>query len=165
MKIGTASVYGGLDRMDDRGGASQPPGVQPVTQVSFVHKGGHQEEVCTGMTTGCCDQSGSQPTAGAEPRQVVTGTLLRVGGPPRTPPLPLPGSVVARHEADVEFTAVTGDDGRFQLLLPPGTYLLTGTSPQVSSGRKVGSLSGRPGTVLQVGSSPIHDLHVIIHIR
>ena len=65
----------------------------------------------------------------------------------------------------MEFTAATSDDGRFQLLLPPGTYLLTGTSPQVSSGRKAGSLSGQPGAVLRVGSSSIDDLRVVIHVR
>jgi hypothetical protein len=119
----------------------------------------------TSLTMGCSGQSGSQPTAEAESRQVVTGTLLRVGGRRSARPRLLPGRVVARNEAGVEFTAAAGDDGRFQLLLPPGTYLLTGTSPQVSSGRAVGSLSGRPGAVLRVGSSSIGDLQVIIHIR
>jgi hypothetical protein len=106
-----------------------------------------------------------EPTAGAESRQVVTGTILRLGGPRGTPSIPLAGHVVAQNEAGVEFTAVTASDGRFQLLLPPGAYLLTGTSPQVSSGRKAGSLSGQPGTVLRVSDSSIHDLQVIIHIR
>jgi hypothetical protein len=103
----------------------------------------------------------SQSGAEAEPRQVVTGTLLRVGVRPK----PLPGRVVARSEADVEFTATTGDNGRFQLLLPPGAYLLTGTSPEVSMGHKTGRLSGRPGATLHVSDSSIHDLRIVIHIR
>ena len=107
----------------------------------------------------------SQSGAEAEPRQVVTGTLLRVGGPPGVRPKPLPGRVVARNEAGLEFTAATGDDGQFQLLLPPGTYLLTGTSPLVSMGHKTGRLAGPPGATLHVSDSSIHDLRIAIHIR
>lgn len=74
---------------------------------------------------------GGQPGYG----QTVTGMLVRVGGPagPKgpPPPVPLPGTVVARNAAGQQFTATTGKDGRFQLSLPPGTYRLTGQSPQV----------------------------------
>ena len=79
------------------------------------------------ILSGC----GGQPTYG----QTVTGMLVRVGGPATLtgspPPVPLPGTVVARDAAGQQFTATTGKDGRFQLSLPPGTYWLTGHSPQV----------------------------------
>ncbi|HTZ30012.1 MAG TPA: hypothetical protein VMC83_38815 [Streptosporangiaceae bacterium] len=65
----------------------------------------------------------------------MTGTLVRVGGPAGKsgppPPLPLPGTIVARDAAGQQFTATAGNDGRFELSLPPGTYRLTGHSPQV----------------------------------
>ena len=67
--------------------------------------------------------------------QTVTGTLVRVGGPATQsgppPPLPLPGTIVARNAAGQQFTATAGNDGRFELSLPPGRYRLTGHSPQV----------------------------------
>jgi hypothetical protein len=67
--------------------------------------------------------------------QTVTGMLVRVGGPPSLsgppPALPLPGTVVARNGAGLQFTATVGNDGRFELSLPPGRYRLTGHSPQV----------------------------------
>lgn len=65
----------------------------------------------------------------------MAGMLVRVGGPAAKsgppPPLPLPGTVVARDSAGQQFTATAGNDGRFHLSLPPGTYRLTGHSPQV----------------------------------
>jgi hypothetical protein len=74
---------------------------------------------------------GGQP-AGS---RTVTGVLMRVGGPAGLsgppPPLPLPGTVVARSAAGQQFTATAGNDGRFELSLPPGTYRLIGHSPQV----------------------------------
>jgi hypothetical protein len=67
--------------------------------------------------------------------RTVTGTLVRAGGPAGKsgppPPLPLPGTIVARNATGQQFTATAGNDGRFQLSLPPGTYRLTGHSPQV----------------------------------
>lgn len=79
------------------------------------------------ILTGCSGQPG--------PRQTVTGLLIRVGGPatlshPQNR-LPLPGTVVAQNAAGEQFTTTTGQNGRFQLSLPPGTYRLTGHSPQV----------------------------------
>jgi hypothetical protein len=65
----------------------------------------------------------------------VTGVLVRTGGPAvigRTQSaVPLPGEVVARNTAGEQFTSPTGQNGRFQLSLPPGAYRLTGHSPQV----------------------------------
>lgn len=79
------------------------------------------------ILTGCSGRPG--------PRQTVTGLLIRVGGPatlshPQNR-LPLPGTVVAQNAAGEQFTTTTGQNGRFQLSLPPGTYRLTGHSPQV----------------------------------
>jgi hypothetical protein len=82
---------------------------------------------CVSVLAGCSGQP-----AGGQP---VTGMLVRVGGPTTKtgppPPLPLPGTVVARNSAGRQFTATAGNDGRFELSLPPGTYRLTGHSPQV----------------------------------
>ena len=79
------------------------------------------------ILTGCSDQSG--------PRQTVTGLLIRVGGPVTVSQpqnrLPLPGTVVARNAEGEQFTTTTGKNGWFQLSLSPGTYRLTGHSPQV----------------------------------
>jgi hypothetical protein len=67
--------------------------------------------------------------------RTVTGVLVRSGGPAGLSgpplPLPLPGTIVARNTAGRQFTATAGNDGRFELSLPPGTYRVTGHSPQV----------------------------------
>jgi hypothetical protein len=78
------------------------------------------------ILVGCSGQPG--------PHQTVTGLLVRVGGPAPGSPVPLPGTVVARNTAGGQFTTTTGNNGRFQLSLPPGTYRLTGHSPQVMGG-------------------------------
>jgi len=75
------------------------------------------------ILAGCSGQSG--------PHQTVMGFLVRVGGPAPGSPVPLSGTVIARNTAGEQFTTTTGNDGRFQLSLPPGTYRLTGHSPQV----------------------------------
>jgi hypothetical protein len=79
------------------------------------------------ILAGCSGHS-----AGGQP---VTGMLVRVGGPAGKSvppsPLPLPGTIVARGAAGQQFTATAGNDGRFELSLPPGTYRLTGHSAQV----------------------------------
>jgi hypothetical protein len=79
------------------------------------------------MLAGCSGQTANG--------QTVTGMLVRVGGPATRsgppPPMPLPGMVVARNAAGQQFTATAGNDGRFELSLPPGRYRLTGHSPQV----------------------------------
>jgi hypothetical protein len=75
--------------------------------------------------------------AGASEHGTVLGSFIQVGGPvslvdgrPVPPkPLPLPGQVVARSQQGHLFTVSVGKSGQFQLLLPPGTYRLTGYSP------------------------------------
>jgi hypothetical protein len=66
----------------------------------------------------------------------VTGILLMVGGPalvghPSGYRYPLPGHVTATAVAGEHFTISTGKNGRFKMLLPPGTYHLAGYSPRV----------------------------------
>ena len=67
-------------------------------------------------------------------RGTVTGVLLGEGGPPGAHPATLPGTVVAASQTGQRFTAAAGGQGRFRLLLPPGTYRLTGHSPQIDNG-------------------------------
>jgi hypothetical protein len=111
------------------------------------------------VLAGCSGHSG--------PRQTVTGLLIRVGGPvtPDHPQnrLPLPGTVVARNAAGGTFTATTGTDGRFQLSLPPGTYRLTGHSPQVIvNNRQESCVALRPAHVTM--RSPLRSIWVVCSI-
>jgi hypothetical protein len=108
------------------------------------------------IVTGCSGQSGSQ--------QTVTGLLVRVGGPAPGSPVPLPGTVVARNAAGEQFTTTTSKDGRFQLSLPPGTYRLTGHSPQVmGDGQQL--LCRAERTVHVTRHKPVHNIWVICSIR
>ncbi len=61
----------------------------------------------------------------------MAGTLVRVGGPAPGAAVPLPGRVTAIGSAGVRFTVTVGNNGRFSLMLPPGTYRLIGYSPLV----------------------------------
>jgi len=56
------------------------------------------------------------------------GTLV-FGGP--GPVRPVPGQVVAVSSAGTRSGVTVGDDGRFRMSLPPGSYQLTGHSPKV----------------------------------
>ncbi len=70
------------------------------------------------------------PTLGA-----IEGTLEAVGGPAPGRPRPLPGSVkitnIRTHDSRV--VSVTAD-GRFSVSVTPGTYLITGRSPEYNDG-------------------------------
>lgn len=60
----------------------------------------------------------------------VTGTLIFGGPVGRIGPVP--GQVVAANSASGQFTVTAGEDGRFSLYLPAGSYQLTGHSPKVT---------------------------------
>ena len=72
------------------------------------------------------------------PRGTVTGHLQMVGGPASisggTPTFPVPGTVTA-VSGSASFQASASKDGSFTIVLPVGSYELTGTSPQDDSGR------------------------------
>jgi hypothetical protein len=67
--------------------------------------------------------------------RTVPGRFVRVGGPPPGSPVPLPGTITARAATGETFTATAGQDGRFKLSLPSGSYRVTGRSPLIQSGR------------------------------
>ena len=78
------------------------------------------------VTVGGCD---SQAGHG-----IIAGRFVRVGGPPPGSPVPLPGQIVATGGGGSRYTTTAGSNGRYSLSLPPGTYRLTGYSPQVHAG-------------------------------
>jgi hypothetical protein len=97
----------------------------------------------------------------------VTGILIRVGGPATLSHpqnlLPLPGEVAARSAAGKQFTAATGTNGRFRLSLPPGTYRLTGHSPQVMVNNQQGLCIARRA-VRVTRRKPLHNIWVVCSI-
>jgi hypothetical protein len=78
--------------------------------------------------------------------------------------LPLPGTVIAQNVAGGGvFTATTGNSGRFQLSLPPGTYRLTGHSPQVmADGQQELCSAGR--TIHVTSRRPVRNIWVVCSI-
>lgn len=76
-------------------------------------------------------------SAGASDRGTVVGSFIQVGGPgvivdgrPGQPkPVPMQGLVLARNQAGDVFAVTVGKNGQFRMLLPAGTYHLTGYSP------------------------------------
>ena len=111
------------------------------------------------ILTGCRGQSG--------PRQTVTGLLIRVGGPVTVSQpqnrLPLPGTVVARNAEGEQFTTTTGKNGWFQLSLSPGTYRLTGHSPQVMVDNHQ-EMCFAARTVHVTMRGPLHNIWVVCSI-
>jgi len=107
--------------------------------------------VSVSILTGC--------GAGPGPRQTVTGLLVRVGGPAPGSPVPLPGTVVAKNAAGGQFTTTTGNNGRFQLSLPPGTYRLTGHTPEVMGDGQQG-LCFDPQTIHVTMRTPLHNIWI-----
>jgi hypothetical protein len=75
---------------------------------------------------GCATHQTARPGHGG----TVTGTLI-FGGPVGQRG-PVPGQVVAANSASGQFTVTAADNGRFRLYLPPGSYQLTGHSPNVT---------------------------------
>jgi hypothetical protein len=59
----------------------------------------------------------------------ASGTLI-FGGP--GPVRPVPGQVVAVNSAGTQSQVAVGDDGRFSMFLSPGSYQLSGSSPEVT---------------------------------
>ena len=99
----------------------------------------------TAAMAGCATHRSVLPGHGG----TVTGTLI-FGGPAGDRG-PVPGQVMAANSASGQFTATTGDDGRFRLYLPPGNYQFTGHSPQVT-------LNGA-----EVQCNATHPIHVTAH--
>lgn len=84
-----------------------------------------------GCAAGCVAGCDSPATA----YQVISGQLVRVGGPAPGSAVPLPGQIEARDASGNVFRATAGNDGRFRLSLPPGTYRLAGHSPLIQDGK------------------------------
>jgi hypothetical protein len=64
----------------------------------------------------------------------VEGQFIRVGGPAPGAAVPLPGQVVAVDSTGARLAVGVGNNGRFRLSLPAGTYRLIGYSPLIQSG-------------------------------
>ena len=111
--------------------------------------------VSVSILTGCSAEPG--------PHQTVTGLLVRVGGPAPGSPVPLPGTVVARNAAGGQFTTTTGNNGRFQLSLPPGTYRLTGHTPEVMGDGQQG-LCLAPHAIHVTMRTPLQNIWIICSV-
>ncbi len=72
---------------------------------------------------------------GQAAESTVTGTLMRVGGPPPGSEVTLPGTVtLVETTTGVRHETTTAPDGTFRLAVPAGEYTITGTSPQYGDG-------------------------------
>ena len=77
------------------------------------------------------------------PPGTVTGTYIRVGGPPGTANMPLPGTVSFQDPSGSVITVNSDSTGRFTGQLSPGTYTVTATSSLINDGK---STCSRPLT-------------------
>jgi hypothetical protein len=79
------------------------------------------------LALGGCGSAPGGPTG------TVTGHLVMAGGPAPGVTLRVPGTITA-SSASGTHQASAAEDGAFTLVLPPGRYTLTGTSPQYNDG-------------------------------
>ncbi len=99
------------------------------------------DEAEAATTSHCAEDAGIRwPTPASEQRPLttftVTGRMISVGGPIGSSADPAPGTITAANDAGVVFAQVqTEEDGRFEISLAPGTYLLTGRSSFYQSGQ------------------------------
>jgi hypothetical protein len=82
--------------------------------------------IATTAAAGCSDGSGG-------PTGTVTGRLVMAGGPAPGVTVRVPGTITA-SSASRTHQASAAQDGSFTLVLPAGSYTLTGTSPQYNDG-------------------------------
>jgi hypothetical protein len=107
----------------------------------------------TGLSAlaGCAGAASTDAT----PTGTVTGSFEMVGGPVTlsgtTPSHPLSGTVTATS-GGVTRHASAGTDGAFTLVVPVGTYTLSGTSPQMDSGQS-SCTAASPVTVVEGGTT------------
>ena len=79
---------------------------------------------------------------GAATEATISGHLLAVGGPGGVPPRPLRGSISVAVDAPENYASggfhllgtQAGSDGSYSISVPPGTYSVTGSSPQYNGG-------------------------------
>ena len=69
---------------------------------------------------------------GAPKTAALTGYLRASGGPAPGTAYPVPGTITAEN-TNGTFPATVASDGTYDLSLPPGTYTVTGKSPNVLS--------------------------------
>jgi hypothetical protein len=106
------------------------------------------------LVAGC----GSDPAV----HRIVTGQLVRIGGPAPGSPVSLPGTIEARNSAGDVVAVSVRRNGRFRLELSPGTYRLTGHSPLMEDGKMV---CGAAKPVDVTRSEPIATVTVVCPIR
>ena len=87
----------------------------------------------------------------AGPTGTVTGTYIRVGGPPGTPNVPLPGTISFRGGNGSTISVSSDGTGTFTGQLPPGSYAVTAESSLINDGK---SACSRPLTTrVQAGKT------------
>ena len=105
--------------------------------------------------------TGGSAAPGQSPHVKVAGTLVRVGGPPPGAPVPLPGMITAVGADGRQFSATSGDDGRFDVMLPSGTYHFTGRSPLIDDGKAL--CTAMAAVHVQAGH-PVHSVTVVCSV-
>jgi hypothetical protein len=95
--------------------------------------------------------------------EMVTGTLVSVGGPAPGSPVPLPGHVTAiGRDGDRVRTVTVSKSGKFTMRLAAGTYRFTGTSPRIDSGHLACRATHR---IHVLGTLPVSGVEVECSIR
>ena len=84
---------------------------------------------CAALVAAGCSAGATGPTG------TVTGTYLRVGGPPGTPDMPLPGTISFRAQGSSTISFTSDGTGKFTGQLPPGTYAVTAESSLINEGK------------------------------
>lgn len=116
--------------------------------------------------TGCVGSSAARDTAPATPTSsllptltvaTLAGRLIAVGGPSGAPDATLTGTITIKGPGGSVLHADVGRSGVFKIQLSPGTYRLTGRSPQYNGGT-VDCRSAAPTTTLVANRTVTADI-------
>ena len=111
------------------------------------------------ITAAVLASAGCSTTAG--PTGTVTGTYIRVGGPPGAPNMPLPGTIHFRAGSGSVISLNSDGTGKFGGQLPSGSYAVTAESSLINDGK---STCSRPLTT-RVQAGETVTLTVICDVR
>jgi len=123
--------------------------------------------VALGLMPACTSKSPGKPVATSAtttPMADVVGRLHVAGGPAPGIDKPIPGRIEAHRDTQagqVAATADAGDDGAFHMTLPPGSYVLVATSPNVVLGRP-GTACGSASLTVGGGANPPVTVYCLI---
>ena len=115
--------------------------------------------VAASFVAACASSHSHPPTSSATPvpsPATISGTFTAAGGPAEASAVLLSGTITIAGA--VTHMVTVGPDGKYTATLPPGTYTVTGTSPQYNDGAATCQTDTGAPITLAAGQSATADV-------